>query len=101
MEILRTPDERFVGLPDFPFEPRYVEIDDGVGGRLRMHYVDEGPASGEVVLLLHGEPSWSFLYRKMIPVLTRMRLRAVALDLSASAGVTNRPAATTTPTTRM
>lgn len=81
MEILRTPDERFVGLPDFPFEPRYVEIDDGVGGRLRMHYVDEGPASGEVVLLLHGEPSWSFLYRKMIPVLTRMGLRAVALDL--------------------
>ena len=81
MEILRTPDERFVGLPDFPFEPRYVEVDDGAGGRLRMHYIDEGPAAGETVLLLHGEPSWSYLYRKMIPVLARAGLRAVAPDL--------------------
>ena len=81
MEILRTPDDRFVGLPGFPFEPRYVEVDDGAGGRLRMHYIDEGPAAGETVLLLHGEPSWSYLYRKMIPVLTQAGLRAVALDL--------------------
>ena len=61
METLRTPDERFADLPDFPYEPRYVEVDDGEGGRLRVAYVDEGPADGETVLLMHGEPSWSFL----------------------------------------
>ncbi|MGY1848301.1 MULTISPECIES: haloalkane dehalogenase [unclassified Blastococcus] len=81
MEILRTPDERFTGLPDFPYEPRYVEVDDGGGGRLRVAYVDEGPADGETVLLLHGEPSWSFLYRRMIPVLVDAGLRVVAPDL--------------------
>ena len=69
MDVLRTPDERFVDLPDFPFAPHYVEVDSGEGATLRMHYLDEGPADGEVVLLLHGEPSWSYLYRKMIPVL--------------------------------
>ncbi|MDQ1373736.1 MAG: haloalkane dehalogenase [Actinomycetota bacterium] len=77
MEILRTPDDRFVDLPGYPFEPHYVEVGDG----LRMHYVDEGPSDGEVVLLLHGEPSWSYLYRRMIPVLTAAGLRAVAPDL--------------------
>ena len=81
MDILRTPDDRFAGLPDFPYEPRYVEIDDGVGGRLRVAYLDEGPADGETVLLLHGEPSWSFLYRRMIPVLVAAGLRVVAPDL--------------------
>ncbi|KDE97354.1 haloalkane dehalogenase [Mycolicibacterium aromaticivorans JS19b1 = JCM 16368] len=81
MDVLRTPDERFAALPDFPFEPRYVEVDSGDGGRLRMHYVDEGPSNGEVVLLLHGEPSWSYLYRRMIPVLVDAGLRAVAIDL--------------------
>jgi haloalkane dehalogenase len=81
MQILRTPDDRFVGLPDYPFEPHYVEVDSGDGDRLRMHYVDDGPADGETVLLLHGEPSWSFLYRWMIPVLAKAGLRAVALDL--------------------
>ncbi|MGY1720934.1 haloalkane dehalogenase [Blastococcus sp. SYSU DS0552] len=81
MEILRTPDERFTGLPDFPYEPRYVEVDDGEGGRLRVAYVDEGPADGETVLLLHGEPSWSFLYRRLIPVLVDAGLRVVAPDL--------------------
>ena len=79
MEILRTPDERFANLPDFPYEPRYVEVGDG--GRLRVAYLDEGPADGETVLLLHGEPSWSFLYRRMIPVLTAAGLRVVAPDL--------------------
>jgi haloalkane dehalogenase len=68
----RTPDERFAGLPDFPFAPHYADIDG-----LRMHYVDEG--AGEPILLLHGEPTWSFLYRKMIPVL-RARFRCVAPD---------------------
>ena len=80
MEVLRTPDERFAGLADagYPFSPNYVELADG---GVRMHYVDEGPRDGEVVLLLHGEPSWSYLYRHMIPVLTGAGLRAVAPDL--------------------
>lgn len=81
MEALRTPDERFADLPDFPYAPRYVEVDDGEGGRLRVAYVDEGPADGGTVLLLHGEPSWSFLYRRMIPVLVDAGLRVVAPDL--------------------
>jgi haloalkane dehalogenase len=81
METLRTPDERFADLPGFPYEPRYVEVDDGEGGRLRVAVVDEGPADGETVLLLHGEPSWSYLYRRMIPVLVDAGLRVVAPDL--------------------
>lgn len=81
MEILRTPDERFDGLPGYPFEPHYVEVPSGDGATLRMHYVDEGPRDGEVVLLLHGEPSWSYLYRKMIPIIVDAGHRAVAPDL--------------------
>lgn len=79
MRALRTPDGRFEDLPDFPFEPRYVEVADGDGGRLRVHYLDQG--DGQVVLLMHGEPSWSFLYRKMIPPLVDAGLRCVAPDL--------------------
>jgi haloalkane dehalogenase len=81
MDILRTPDGRFVDLPDYPFAPHYVDVDSGDGSRLRIHYLDEGPAGGETVLLLHGEPTWSYLYRKMIPHLSAAGLRAVALDL--------------------
>jgi len=82
MKTVRTPGERFEGLPGYPFEPHYVDVPTGDGeGSLRMHYVDEGPAEGELVLLLHGEPSWSYLYRKMIPVLAQAALRAVAPDL--------------------
>ena len=81
MEVLRTPDERFAALPDFPYEPRYAEVDDGDGGALRIGYVEAGPADGAVVILLHGEPSWSFLYRRMIPVLLDVGLRVVAPDL--------------------
>ncbi|WP_208028334.1 haloalkane dehalogenase [Rhabdothermincola sediminis] len=81
MESLRTPDERFTNLPGFPFEPHYVEVPDGDGGSLRVHYLDEGPPEGGIVLLMHGEPSWSYLYRKMIPVLTGAGLRAIAPDL--------------------
>jgi haloalkane dehalogenase len=76
MEILRTPDERFANLPGYPFEPHYVEVD-GV----RIHYVHEGPRTAAPVLLLHGEPSWSYLYRKMIPGLLQAGLRVVAPDL--------------------
>lgn len=74
--ILRTPDERFRDLPDFPWEPRYVEI-----RGLRIHRVDEGSPEARPVLLLHGEPTWSYLYRKMIPPLRDAGLRAVAPDL--------------------
>ncbi len=82
MEALRTPDERFASLPDFPFAPQYVEVPSGEGrGDLRVHYLDEGPRDAPVVLCLHGEPSWSFLYRKMIPVLTAAGLRCVVPDL--------------------
>ena len=81
MQSLRTPDERFVDLPDFPFAPHYVEIDDGDGGHLRVHHLDEGPAHAPPVLLMHGEPSWCFLYRRMIPILVRAGLRMIAPDL--------------------
>ncbi len=76
MKALRTPRARFENLPDYPFEPRYANID-----RLHMHYVDEGPADGEPVLLLHGEPSWSYLYRHMIPPIADAGFRVIAPDL--------------------
>ncbi len=80
MEALRTPDEAFSGLPGYQFSPHYLEVDAGDGTSLRLHYLDEGPAEGEVVLL-HGEPSWSYLYRHMIPPLVAAGLRCVAPDL--------------------
>lgn len=76
MNYLRTPDEQFANLPDYDFIANYVDVDG-----LRIHYVDEGPADGKVVLLLHGEPSWSYLYRHMIPPLRDAGLRAIAPDL--------------------
>jgi haloalkane dehalogenase len=75
MDVLRTPDDRFAELPGYPWSPSYATTSDG----LRMAYVDEG--SGPVILLLHGEPTWSYLYRKMIPVLTGAGFRVVAPDL--------------------
>lgn len=81
MDVLRTPDDCFDNLPGYDFEPHYVDVPDSEGGSLRVHYVDEGSRDGATVLLLHGEPSWSFLYRHMIPVLTAAGLRAVAPDL--------------------
>ena len=77
MEVLRTPDDRFANLAGYPFPPHYVDIEG-----LRIHYVDEGPRTAPPVLLLHGEPSWSFLYRKMIPVLTAAGHRVIAPDLA-------------------
>ena len=92
IDVYRTPDERFDGLPDFDFEPHYLDQDG-----LRMHYVDEG--AGDPVLLLHGEPTWSFLYRKVIPR-ARRRLRAASRPTtSASAAPTSRPTRVGTPTT--
>lgn len=74
--VLRTPDERFETLPGFDFEPHYQDIDG-----YRVHYLDVGPADGDPVLLIHGEPTWSYLYRKMIPVLTAAGHRAIVPDL--------------------
>jgi len=81
MEALRTPDEWFMSLPDFPFAPRYVDVPSGDGGELRVHYLDEGRADGDLVVCMHGEPSWSFLYRKMVPLFTAAGLRCVVPDL--------------------
>jgi haloalkane dehalogenase len=81
MKSLRTPDERFSNLAGYPFAPHYLDVPDGEDGRLRIHYVDEGPKEAEPILLMHGEPSWSYLYRKMIPIFVRAGCRAVAPDL--------------------
>jgi haloalkane dehalogenase len=74
--VLRTPDECFEGLADFPFAPHYAEVDG-----YRIHYVDEGPREGATILLMHGEPSWCYLYRKMIPPLMEAGYRCIAPDL--------------------
>lgn len=81
MEYLRTPDECFEALPGFPYQANYLNVDDCDGGKLRVHYLDEGPSDGDIVLLMHGEPSWCYLYRKMIPVLVDAGLRVIAPDL--------------------
>ncbi|MBK7952072.1 MAG: haloalkane dehalogenase [Deltaproteobacteria bacterium] len=86
MEILRTPDERFASLQDWPHPPRYVDVPDGEGGSLRMHYVDAAPAATGptrpgLILCLHGQPTWSYLYRKLIPIWTAAGHRVVAPDL--------------------
>src|SRR5207245_5818582 len=86
VRTLRTPDERFADLPGFGWEPRYADV-----GGLRMAYVADGPADGEPVLLLHGEPSWSFLYRTVMRVLVDAGLRAIAADL-AGFGRSDKPA---------
>ncbi|MBI4518107.1 MAG: haloalkane dehalogenase [Deltaproteobacteria bacterium] len=80
LEVLRTPEARFANLPGYGFAPHYLEVAGPQGTRLRMHYLDEGPRAAPVVLLLHGEPTWSYLYRKLIPVLVAAGLRAVAPD---------------------
>jgi haloalkane dehalogenase len=81
MELVRTPDDRFRNLPDWPYVPRYADLSDGEGGVLRMHYVDEGPRSAPPILCLHGQPTWSYLYRKMIPAFTAAGQRVIAPDL--------------------
>jgi haloalkane dehalogenase len=79
--VLRTPEARFEALTDFPFDPHYINIDDPELGTLRVHYLDEGPADGEVILLLHGQATWSYSFRKMIPILTAAGYRVVVPDL--------------------
>ncbi len=78
--VFRTPDERFENLKDYPFTPHYLEVDSQLG-KLRMHYVDVGPRDGDPILLMHGEPSWSYLYRNMIPRLVAAGHRVIAPDL--------------------
>jgi haloalkane dehalogenase len=81
MQIVRTPDDRFNNLRNYPFEPNYIEINDAEGSVLRVHYLDEGPKNKNPILLLHGEPSWSYLYRHMIPILVEEGHRVIAPDL--------------------
>jgi len=92
MQVLRTPDDRFETLADWPFAPRYATITDADGTALRLHYVDEGPRDAPVVLLMHGEPSWAYLYRKIIAGLVARGFRVVAPDLIGF-GRSDKPAA--------
>ena len=81
MKVLRTPDARFENLPGYPFAPNYVEVPDSEGGTLRMHYVDEGPRDGQPVVMVHGNPTWSYMWRALIPVLAKAGYRAIAVDM--------------------
>jgi len=92
MRILRTPDERFEKLPGYPFAPHTTEVPDGEGGSLRVHHVEEGPREGPTVVCMHGQPTWSYLYRHMIPVLAGAGLRVLAPDL-VGFGRSDKPAA--------
>ena len=92
MEILRTPDDRFENLPDFPYAPHYLEVDAGDGTPLRIACVDEGPRDAEPILLMHGNPTWAYLYRHMIPGLLATGRRVIAVDL-VGCGRSDKPAA--------
>lgn len=81
MKTVRTPDERFADLPGYPFAPHYTDVPDGDGGTLRVHHVEAGASDAPPVLLMHGQPSWSYLYRHMIPLLAEAGLRPIAPDL--------------------
>ena len=81
MKVLRTPDQRFETLPGFDYEPHYTDIPDGDGGTLRIHHVDEGPKDAPIILCMHGQPTWSYLYRHMIEVFKANGLRTIAPDL--------------------
>jgi len=92
MHVLRTPDARFADLADYPFAPHYLTVTDADGTDLRIHYVDEGPRDAAPVLLMHGEPSWSYLYRKFVPRLTARGHRVITPDL-VGFGKSDKPAA--------
>ena len=81
MDYLRTPDTCFENLPGYPWAPHYAQVDDGEGHEMRMHYLDEGERDAPVVLMLHGEPSWSYLYRHMIEPVVAAGYRVIAPDL--------------------
>jgi haloalkane dehalogenase len=80
MNVIRTPDERFSRLPEFPFEPHYLEVPDAQFGSLRMHYLDEGPSDGTTILLLGSQGCWAYMYRSMVPVLAQAGYRVIAPD---------------------
>ncbi len=92
MKVLRTPDERFAGLADYPFAANYTTIRTQDGTALRIHHLDEGPKDGQLVLCMHGQPVWSYLYRKMIPLLVKEGMRVIAPDLPGY-GKSDKPAA--------
>lgn len=92
MRILRTPESRFANLAGYPFEPHYTTVRTDDGSDLRLHHVDEGPANGPLVLCMHGQPVWSYLYRKMIPLLVEEGMRVIAPDLPGY-GRSDKPAA--------
>lgn len=94
MRLLRTPEDRFADLPEFDFPALYADIENPRDGIVRIGYTEAGPADGPPVLLLHGEPSWSFLYRKVLPVLADAGLRAIAPDL-VGFGRSDKPGAVT------
>ena len=81
METRKTPDKCFVNLPDYDFEPHYVTLDDDEGGTLDMHYIEAGPANGQPVVMIHGNPTWSFMWRKIMRQLGDAGYRAIAIDL--------------------
>lgn len=91
MKVLRTPEERFTNLPGYPWAANYLTIKDEDGTELRVHYLDEGPRDAEPILLLHGNPTWSYLYRKMIPGLLKTGRRVIAVDLPGT-GKSDKPA---------
>ena len=92
MEVLRTPDERFNDLKEYPFEPHYTHIKTHDGTTLRIHHIDEGPKDGPMLLAMHGQPVWSYLYARMIPFLVKAGIRVIAPDLPGY-GKSDKPAA--------
>ena len=81
MKILRTPDKSFDVITDFPYEPHYTNIKTKDGSELRIHHIDEGPKDGPILLAMHGQPVWCYLYSRMIPFLTKSGIRVIAPDL--------------------
>ena len=81
MKILRTPDSAFENIKNYPFEPHYTTIKTHDGSDLRIHHIDEGPKDGPILLAMHGQPVWSYLYSKMIPILNQSGIRVIAPDL--------------------
>ena len=92
MEILRTPDKQFENLKDYPFEPCYTTIKTEDGSDLRIHHIDEGPRDGPILLAMHGQPVWSYLYARMVPHLVNQGIRVIAPDLPGY-GKSDKPAA--------